>query len=141
MQMLVRSRRQHTRDRIPATMNAIKLASEHPFGSIPFPLIGTGTGSLPFQCILHAVAIDPFYDSSIDLVRQTLRITLAPNVACTDYCVAKGGKLVAYRWDGESVLNAGNLRWVEDEMMVCMRPCRRTGGQDDGGKTMGRRDD
>ena len=66
---------------------------------------------------------------------------LAPNVACTDYCVAKGGKLVAYRWDGESVLNADNLRWVEDEMMVCMRPCRRTGGQDDGGKTMGRRDD
>ena len=27
---------------------------------------------------------------------------LAPNIACTDYSVAKpGGKLVAYRWDGE----------------------------------------
>lgn len=32
---------------------------------------------------------------------------LAPNVACLDYSVAgpKGGKLVAYRWDGEQVLD------------------------------------
>lgn len=31
---------------------------------------------------------------------------LADNVACLDYSVAKpGGKLVAYRWDGESVLD------------------------------------
>ena len=31
---------------------------------------------------------------------------LAPNIACTDYSVAKpGGKLVAYRWDGESRLD------------------------------------
>lgn len=30
---------------------------------------------------------------------------LAPNIACTDYSVAKpGGKLVAYRWDGERKL-------------------------------------
>ena len=27
---------------------------------------------------------------------------LAPNVACLDYSVAKNGKLVAYRWSGES---------------------------------------
>ncbi|PAY16686.1 diadenosine tetraphosphatase [Rhodopirellula sp. SM50] len=39
---------------------------------------------------------------------------LAPNVACTDYSVAKGGKLVAYRWDGESVLKAENFVWVEN---------------------------
>jgi hypothetical protein len=31
---------------------------------------------------------------------------LAPNVACLDYSVAKGGDLTAYRWDGERVLNA-----------------------------------
>jgi len=30
---------------------------------------------------------------------------LAPNVACLDYSVAKGGDLTAYRWDGERVLN------------------------------------
>ncbi|NND39893.1 MAG: metallophosphoesterase [Pseudomonadales bacterium] len=31
---------------------------------------------------------------------------LAPNIACLDYSVAKpGGKLVAYRWDGEGILS------------------------------------
>jgi hypothetical protein len=38
---------------------------------------------------------------------------LAPNVACTDYSVAKGGKLVAYRWDGESILTEDKFKWVE----------------------------
>jgi hypothetical protein len=33
---------------------------------------------------------------------------LAPNIACTDYSVAKpGGKLVAYQWDGERNLDGG----------------------------------
>ncbi|TWU62020.1 macro domain-containing protein [Crateriforma conspicua] len=39
-------------------------------------VVYSGAGNLPFQCILHAVAIDPFYDSSIDLVGQTLRTAL-----------------------------------------------------------------
>jgi len=34
---------------------------------------------------------------------------LATNVACTDYSVAKGGKLVAYRWDGEPALREENF--------------------------------
>ncbi len=34
---------------------------------------------------------------------------LAPNVACLDYRVGRGGKLAAYRWNGERVLNAGNF--------------------------------
>jgi len=39
---------------------------------------------------------------------------LAPNIACLDYSVAKpGGKLVAYRWDGEQELDAGKFVWVE----------------------------
>lgn len=29
---------------------------------------------------------------------------LAPNVACLDYSVAKGGFLCAYRWQGERTL-------------------------------------
>ena len=37
---------------------------------------------------------------------------LAANVACTDYSVAKGGKLVAYRWDGESELSADKFHWA-----------------------------
>lgn len=39
---------------------------------------------------------------------------LAPNVACTDYSVAKGGKLVAYRWDGESKLSEEKFCWAGD---------------------------
>lgn len=39
---------------------------------------------------------------------------LATNIACLDYSVAKpGGKLVAYRWDGEQVLERGKFEWVE----------------------------
>jgi hypothetical protein len=34
---------------------------------------------------------------------------LAPNVACLDYSVAKGGFLCAYRWDGEQTLDPGKL--------------------------------
>ncbi len=34
---------------------------------------------------------------------------LAPHVACVDYSAGKGGPLVAYRWDGESVLDARNF--------------------------------
>ena len=35
---------------------------------------------------------------------------LAPNIACVDYSVAKdGGMLTAYRWNGERVLDAGNM--------------------------------
>ena len=37
---------------------------------------------------------------------------LAPNVACLDYSVAKGEKLCAYRWSGESVLSESNFVYV-----------------------------
>ena len=39
-----------------------------PAGSV----VRTSAGSLPFDHIIHAVAIDPFYDSSHELVVQTL---------------------------------------------------------------------
>jgi len=39
---------------------------------------------------------------------------LAPNIACLDYSVAKpGGKLVAYRWDGEKTLCKDHFVAVE----------------------------
>jgi len=39
---------------------------------------------------------------------------LAPNIACLDYSVAKpGGKLVAYRWDGEQTLSQDKFIWVD----------------------------
>ena len=38
---------------------------------------------------------------------------LADNIACLDYSVARpGGKLCAYRWDGEQVLDAARFEWV-----------------------------
>ncbi len=36
---------------------------------------------------------------------------LAPNVACIDYSVAKGGYLCAYRWDGENELQDEKFVW------------------------------
>jgi hypothetical protein len=33
-------------------------------------------------------------------------------VACVDYSIGKGGKLVAYRWDGESNLKQEKFHWV-----------------------------
>lgn len=38
---------------------------------------------------------------------------LAANVACVDYSMGKGEKLVAYRWDGESRLSDDKFSWVE----------------------------
>ncbi len=39
---------------------------------------------------------------------------LAPNIACLDFSVAKpGGKLVAYRWDGERTLSSNNFVWID----------------------------
>lgn len=37
---------------------------------------------------------------------------LQPHAVCLDYSVAKGGQLIAYRWDGEPVLSADKLAWV-----------------------------
>jgi hypothetical protein len=37
---------------------------------------------------------------------------LSPNVACLDYSVAKGEKLCAYRWSGESALSENNFVYV-----------------------------
>ena len=43
-------------------------------------------------------------------------VPLALNVACTVYSVAKGGNLVAYRWDGERVLSADKFRWASGSL-------------------------
>jgi hypothetical protein len=37
---------------------------------------------------------------------------LSATFACLDYSVAKGGPLVAYRWDGEAQLSSENFAWV-----------------------------
>ena len=40
-------------------------------------VVRTGPGPLPAKDILHVVAIDPFYGSSVDLVRRTLETAFA----------------------------------------------------------------
>lgn len=37
---------------------------------------------------------------------------LSNKVACVDYSIGKGGKLVAYRWDGEQDLKQEKFHWV-----------------------------
>ncbi|MFC3283112.1 metallophosphoesterase [Litchfieldella rifensis] len=36
----------------------------------------------------------------------------APNIACLDYSAVKFGRLVAYRWSGESRLDANHFVWI-----------------------------
>jgi hypothetical protein len=44
---------------------------------------------------------------------------VGPNVACLDYSVAKpGGKLVAYRWDGEALLESNRFVEVSTEALA-----------------------
>lgn len=43
----------------------------------PGTVVRTGPGSLPVKHILHAVAIDPSYDSSVELVADTISTALA----------------------------------------------------------------
>ncbi len=44
---------------------------------VPCTVVATGSGRLRAKWILHAVAIDPFYDSSIEMVRETVGRALA----------------------------------------------------------------
>ena len=43
-------------------------------------------------------------------------LLLSDSAACLDYSIANGGRLVAYRWDGESQLQARKLHWVGKEV-------------------------
>lgn len=40
-------------------------------------------------------------------------VLLSENCACLDYSIAKGGKLVAYRWRGERILKKDHFVWCE----------------------------
>ncbi len=45
-------------------------------------------------------------------------ILQAPNVACLDYSIAKGGKLVAYRFNGEKELVKDHLIGVSGSLTL-----------------------
>ena len=44
---------------------------------------------------------------------KNVKAPLAPNIACLDYSAGCGGPLVAYRFDGEQILNADKFVMVE----------------------------
>lgn len=49
---------------------------------------------------------EPVFVGHYWLPDDDARQPIAPNIACLDYSVAKGGRLTAYRWEGESLLDA-----------------------------------
>jgi hypothetical protein len=50
------------------------------------------------------------YDVIGDIHGQAGKPTLqSPKVACVDYSAAMDGPMVAYRWDGESVLDESHF--------------------------------
>jgi O-acetyl-ADP-ribose deacetylase (regulator of RNase III) len=51
-------------------------------------VVQSRSGNLPFDSILHAVAIDPFYDSSVEIVRATV-------VAALDLALKAGAKTIS----------------------------------------------
>ena len=55
-------------------------------------------------------------------LRAEVPAVLAPNVACLDYSVAKGGMLVAYRWDGEKQLSSSKFAWAGTNAQETKKP-------------------
>lgn len=51
------------------------------------------------------------YQKAVERVIRQPRL-FSKQVACVDYSIAKGGRLVAYRWDGESDLHENKFHWV-----------------------------
>ena len=64
----------------------------------------------------HAILDDPYSEEAAPVFFGHYWLTDAPavyrsNVCCLDYSVARGGKLVAYRFHGETALRNQNLIW------------------------------
>jgi hypothetical protein len=83
---------------------------QHHLGSDVVPDVKINAGDLATFETYHQDAV-PVFVGHYWLTGKPIPLTR--NVACTDFSVAKGGKLVAYRWDGESVLGEDKFKWVE----------------------------
>jgi hypothetical protein len=83
---------------------------QHHLGSDKVPDVDIEVGNLAKFETYHRDAVPVFVGHYWLTGTPT---PLAANVACTDFSVAKGGKLVAYRWDGEAVLSEDKFEWVE----------------------------
>lgn len=83
---------------------------QHHLGSDDVPEVAIAEGDLAGVDVYPRDAV-PVFVKHYWLTGMPM--PLAANVACTDYSVAKGGKLVGYRWDGESVLSPEKFHWVK----------------------------
>ena len=79
---------------------ALPLSEEIPTDPIPEPVAATAR---PYGCAAPPVFFGHYWLKADQPAR------LAPNVACVDYSVAKGGQLCAYRWSGEAELDDRNF--------------------------------
>jgi hypothetical protein len=71
---------------------------------------------LPAHPVPDHLRVEPATEKPIFVGHYWMNGTPGPlsdSVVCVDYSVAKGGKLVAYRWDGETTTNAAQFHWVD----------------------------
>lgn len=61
---------------------------------------------------LHGASAPPVFFGHYWMPADEAPSLLAPNVACLDWSVARGGALVAYAWHGERTLDPSRLAWV-----------------------------
>lgn len=90
----------------PATLKEIVMDNRHTKAQIPDEL--QFSGSLPG----YAPTEKPLFLGHYWLNGAPHPLT--PNIACLDYSVAKNGKLVAYRWDGETKLQQEKFIWCRN---------------------------
>jgi hypothetical protein len=68
------------------------------------------------QSVIDAAVPYPANDKPVFIGHYWMRASqptrMAPNVACVDWSVAKGGFLCAYRWDGEQTLDDSKFVWA-----------------------------
>ncbi len=92
------------------------LNSECTWGDITMPagLLDEETAALPFPA--NSLIGYPSGEKPVFMGHYWFKghpEKLADNVACLDYSVASNGKLVAYRWEGERVLDNNKFIFVE----------------------------
>lgn len=98
----------HARDRARIAWWRRGATTLHALAEIPGG--ATSEDGSPFSALPHTAVPEPVtYDDAVPVVfghywRSGGPIVDTPYAACVDYSVAKGGPLVAYRWNGEQEL-------------------------------------
>ncbi len=75
------------------------------------PDIAVNTRNLKFTNFLYSREGKPVFFGHYWMQKEPK--ILKPNVCCLDYSIAKEHKLVAYRFNGEQILDNKNLVWVD----------------------------